>query len=114
MIDPFPEGDLVTYLEMARLAVKRMPMGIRVDMDLSYEEVIRLQKQLVAYLSKKSKKVKKLFVVLHTHRHGISMYPVRASKKPTDKELIKKFEIDFEPDREEFIEVEEFTEITEM
>lgn len=61
MIDPFPEGDLVAYLEMARLATKRMPAGVRVNMDLEAKEFNRLEKQLEAHLDSSGPK-KELFV----------------------------------------------------
>ncbi len=55
----------------------------------------------------KTTKGKRLMTVLHAHRHGVTSYLIRASKIPTEKQLVKKLEIDFKPDRDEFIEVQD-------
>lgn len=56
----------------------------------------------------------RLFQVTHSHRHGISTYLVMADKEPSEEALIKALEIDYEPEREETLEVEEITQITEL
>lgn len=50
------------------------------------------------------------YVALHHHRHGVSVYPFRSNKTvPSDdavlQKLIQHFDIDFEPHREEYIDV---------
>lgn len=58
--------------------------------------------------------LKRLFQVTHSHRHGMSTYLVMADKEPSEEALIKALEIDYEPEREETLEVEEVTQITEL
>ncbi|TXI09412.1 MAG: hypothetical protein E6Q76_05775 [Rhizobium sp.] len=41
--------------------------------------------------------------VTHSHRHGISSYMGWFKKAPTQKEIVHRFDIDFEPERDEFI-----------
>lgn len=48
---------------------------------------------------------KRLMIVHHSHRHGDSVYLIKASEVPSEEELVERLGIDFEPDREEFIEV---------
>jgi hypothetical protein len=60
---------------------------------------------------------KRLMTVHHSHRHGDSIYLIRASEIPGEEKLIEKLGLDFEPDRDEFIEVHEYDkndEITEF
>ena len=52
-----------------------------------------------------------LLTALHTHAHGISIYPfiftpTKAEPAPDEEEVIRRFAIDFEPDKEEFLEIE--------
>jgi len=50
------------------------------------------------------------FVVTHSHRHGVTTGLVigqKGQRKPTPAESIKLLQLDFEPDREEFVEVTE-------
>ena len=51
-------------------------------------------------------------IVTHTHRHGTSNYFVNFTGKGnlTEKKVIKACDIDFEPDREEFINIEKVSE----
>lgn len=53
------------------------------------------------------------YLLTHEHRHGTSSILFRSEKGPFDipseKELIKRFDIDFEPDREEYINVDTMT-----
>lgn len=52
------------------------------------------------------KKPKTLFTVIHNHRFGASTYQVLATKIPnSDVRLAKLMGIDYEPDKEEHIEV---------
>jgi hypothetical protein len=51
-------------------------------------------------------KEKTLFIVMHTHRFGTDQYLVRAKKMPREGDVVKKCEIDFEPDRGEYIEID--------
>lgn len=48
---------------------------------------------------------KRLMTVHHSHRHGDSVYLIKASQVPDEDELVRKLGIDFEPDYDEFIEV---------
>lgn len=57
---------------------------------------------------------KKLWIVVHTHRFGTSTYLVRAKRCPSIKRVVKKCEIDYEPDREESIEIDPAGEPVEM
>jgi len=50
------------------------------------------------------------FVVTHSHRHGVTTGLIIGEKgqnKPTPAQVIKLLQLDFEPDREEFVEVTE-------
>jgi hypothetical protein len=52
-----------------------------------------------------------LFIALHTHAHGISIYPfiftpTKAEPAPDEEEVTRRFDIDFEPDKEEFLDIE--------
>jgi hypothetical protein len=51
-----------------------------------------------------------IWVVLHTHRHGVSIYHMRSAQRPGEDEAVKALEIDFEPDREEFLDIERMDE----
>jgi len=44
-----------------------------------------------------------LYAITHTHRHGTDVYVVRCNHEPDEDELIKALDIDFEPDREEWL-----------
>ena len=46
---------------------------------------------------------KKPYVAVHTHRHGVNTYHCMAEEEPSEEQMIKLFDIDFEPDREEEI-----------
>jgi len=59
-------------------------------------------------------KQKKLFIVKHTHRFGATYYLVRAKKLPRVGDVVRKCEIDYEPDRGEYVEVEVAGNILEM
>lgn len=48
----------------------------------------------------------KIYMVLHCHRHGVSRYLLKAVREPTKSEVIAFLDIDYEPDREESIEIE--------
>jgi len=53
----------------------------------------------------------KLYVVIHEHRHGTSVWALWAEMLPSEEQAVMSLEIDFEPDREEFICIEEIDEI---
>lgn len=54
-----------------------------------------------------------LYIVIHTHRHGISTYLVRCDRQPSHDEVIYACDIDFEDDRDdEFLEVTPAGDIT--
>jgi hypothetical protein len=46
-----------------------------------------------------------LWLVLHTHRHGTSTFMVRHSAQPEQEPVVAALGIDYEPDREECIEI---------
>jgi len=52
-------------------------------------------------------KKRQLYILVHNHKYGISTYPVLSNHFPTAEEIIEIWKIDFEPDREEWINVEE-------
>lgn len=47
------------------------------------------------------------YFVLHSHRHGQSNYIVECSHYPSEEEVIEHCNIDFEPLKEETIEISE-------
>ncbi len=54
--------------------------------------------------------MKKLAILRHNHRHGVDIHPAWVAGEPTKDELqqalIKAYDIDFEPDRDESIEID--------
>ena len=56
-------------------------------------------------------KKKQLYILVHNHKYGISTYPVLSNHFPTVEEIVKIWKIDFEPDREEWVNVEEAEEV---
>ncbi len=50
---------------------------------------------------------KDLYIAVHHHRFGVSVYPVLCSHYPSLEEIIEAWKIDFEPEREEYIDIEE-------
>lgn len=50
--------------------------------------------------------MKSLWIILHSHRYGITYYHLRADKEPTEEQVIELFDIDLETDRGEEIEIE--------
>lgn len=50
--------------------------------------------------------MKRLYTVTHHHRHGNSTYLVYCKDLPSEQEVIKYCKIDFEPDREEYIDID--------
>ena len=53
-----------------------------------------------------------LYIVIHGHRYGTSVYLVRSNHYPTDKEVIKYCKILFEPEREESLNIDRYYEDT--
>jgi hypothetical protein len=49
----------------------------------------------------------KLWIILYQHRFGTDSWIVRHPTKPLEDEIITRFKLDFEPQKEEFIEVYE-------
>jgi hypothetical protein len=47
------------------------------------------------------------FIILHTHRHGVSIYTLKADHEPSQQEVIDRLGIDFEEHKEETIDIEE-------
>lgn len=59
-------------------------------------------------------KEKNLYMVNHSHRFGQNLYLVRSDRLPMIGEVIKACEIDFEPDREETLEIDKVEEIVDI
>ena len=55
-----------------------------------------------------------LYVIIHHHRHGVTTYLVRSDHIPGEDEVIRECDIDFEPDREEYIDIEQCDDIKEL
>ena len=51
----------------------------------------------------------KNYIIIHRHKYGSSVYLGEAETLPTEKQVVKTFDIDFEPDKEEYIEIFEST-----
>ena len=51
----------------------------------------------------------KNYIIIHHNKYGSSVYLGKAKIVPTEKQVVKTFDIDFEPDKEEYIEVFEST-----
>jgi len=49
---------------------------------------------------------KELYIAVHHHHYGISVYPVLSDHLPSEEEIIKVWNIDFEPDKDEYIDIE--------
>lgn len=56
-------------------------------------------------LSYRVKVQEHLFIVLHQHEFGTSAHLALATREPTTEEAIKAFEINFEPEKEDFLEI---------
>jgi hypothetical protein len=52
----------------------------------------------------KETKPQKFWIVSYHHRHGVDVWPVFQSRPPTEKSVIRTLD-DWEPDREEYIEI---------
>ena len=48
---------------------------------------------------------KKLYIAVHHHDYGISVFPVLSNHLPSQKEIIRVWNIDFEPDKNEYIDI---------
>jgi hypothetical protein len=53
-----------------------------------------------------------LWVITHDHRHSTDAWAVSAHDEPTEKQLVRCLEIDFEPSRDEFLEVRRVDQVT--
>jgi hypothetical protein len=49
---------------------------------------------------------KELYIAVHHHGYGISVFPVLSDHLPSQEEIIKVWNIDFEPDKDEYIDIE--------
>jgi hypothetical protein len=47
----------------------------------------------------------KLYVVLHTHAHGVTTYLVKSDRFPTQRQVIRCLDIDYEPHKAENLEI---------
>lgn len=45
------------------------------------------------------------WVAIHTHRHGMDIYPFTSDTEPNNEAIIAACDIEFEPDREEYIDI---------
>jgi len=55
-----------------------------------------------------------LYLVIWTHRHGVDSWVFRAPKQPTVDEVVSFFDLHFEPDKEETLEIRLVENIEEM
>jgi hypothetical protein len=46
-----------------------------------------------------------LFIAIHTYKYGTETYLVEAKREPSLSQVIRACDIDFEPDREEYLEI---------
>ena len=53
----------------------------------------------------KTKGTKKLYIAVHTYKYGSEVYAIMSDHEPKEKEFIKAWNINFEPEREEYIEL---------
>lgn len=51
----------------------------------------------------------KNYIIIHRHKHGSSVYLGEAKTFPTEKQVVKTFDIDFEPNEDEDMEIIEAT-----
>ena len=51
--------------------------------------------------------MKKTFIFIHKHRYGVDNVVIRAKKCPSINDIVKKFEIKYEPELGETIDLEE-------
>lgn len=47
-----------------------------------------------------------LYAVIHSHRYGTTAYLVRSTKQPTEEQVVEACDIQFEPEREEHIDID--------
>lgn len=55
--------------------------------------------------------VNKLFAVYHHHEYGSTQWLLKSPTSPTEEQLVKCLGIDFEPEKDEFIAIEEIVKI---
>jgi hypothetical protein len=49
----------------------------------------------------------KTYTVIYTHRHGVDSMSVRCDRFPTEEEVVKALDLEYEPERgDEFLEIE--------
>ena len=49
----------------------------------------------------------KMFLITHSHRHGVDAFMLMAEEEPTIEQVVKACDLDYEPDREETIDISE-------
>jgi hypothetical protein len=57
----------------------------------------------------KIENVTNLYLVTHTHHHGVSTYFIKAATEPDEDQIVADLDIDFEPDRDEYLDIEPVT-----
>ena len=55
-----------------------------------------------------------LWIITHSHRHGTDAWAVSSEAEPTETQLVRCLEIDYEPSREEFIEIHSIDDVTRL
>lgn len=55
-----------------------------------------------------------LYIAVHHHKYGESVFPVRSDHFPLEEEVINAWDIDFEPDKDEYICIEPSCEAIEI
>ena len=48
---------------------------------------------------------KTIYACIHTHKYGVEIYLAKSATRPRKKQFVEHFNIDFEPDKEEFLDI---------
>jgi len=78
------------------------------------EDVLDRLVEMAEKSAKTTSGTRALYAVCHTHRHGTSAFLVRADHFPTEEEVVKACGIDYEPERDETIEISEAGEVLDI
>lgn len=106
---PFTVGDIVDWTDPD----EDMCSG-RYEISQVYNEIIVLTckdgREIECY-EHELKHVKNLFAVYHHHEYGSTQWLIKSSIFPNESQIVDALGLDFEPERGEFIAIEEITEI---
>lgn len=56
----------------------------------------------------------KMYAVCHTHEYESSMYVIWSLVHPTEEQAVEALNLDYEPEKEERVDIEEISEIVEL